>query len=690
MRAIWPAFLGVGYRTWSCGSSRMRREYLDALALHGSWLTNPRSYQHPPFALANYRFCRLLLTPLQHASLAFLAQQCQRRLRSHVAADDPGEGSENIPAFRKPSSPENPFEFGGSNPDAELEQGRWQRKLAAWREGFCGVGRDGAAATAPASPLALFLRLRTPTEAFRLLSAAAGRSPRPLSARMSSVFVSAAEGLHGALTAEAADAWRAAVCPQDHGDGDGDDGVGLAERIHALSGTAAARGDGGGDGGGATAEKPAEIERVLAGVANCWRLQRAAARCASLLGRLLLEAAVSVGEQWSAEHDAAAAVAYARACSWMLASGEPVVRSLALLRDAAARVLAAGGEMERTLSGAPSFVMVDDEEEEGEEEDDHDREGPSYLTTAEASPPNLEKLLPQAMYESYLLPALGVGDTPEAHSRGPQVSVRDQEPPALSLGDALSGLVGYLHRQDMRRVSQRPSLQGLGDGTTRRSSTLPLATAVVYADRAPWAACPAALSEALAALDQQDKALADSTSGNTSSSSCSSGTSLSGRKSPPGVPGVAKRSKPASKARRGSSSEHRRGSSSSGPSLDSNQGPAAEGSGLLLPAQEWIAVARAVLLGYSEQAEKSGATSAVSPGPSVPAADARILQLACERHPSLVAPAMAHVAPARLGAGPLARDLLAGGRAQPVVAALVNLTFHGGCDGLSGMLCGFL
>lgn len=615
------------------------------------------------------------LTPLQCASLSLLAQQCRRRLRSHAAADDPEEPGD-IPAFRKPPSPENPFLLGGSNTNAKLEQDGWQRKFAAWRVGFCGTGRGGAAEAASASPLALFLRLRTSTEAFRLLSAAAERSPRPLSARVSSAFVSAAEGLHGALTAEAAEAWRAAVFPDS---GDAGAGVCLAGRIDALSDNHTG---GGGGGGGDTAVRQAEIEPTLAGLASCWRLQRVAARCASLLGRLLLEMAVSVGERWSDENGAAAGLAYTRACSWMLASGEPVVESFGLLRDAADRVLAVGGEeMERTLSAAPSFVPVDDDE------DDDPGEGHSYIATAGMPPPNLEKLLPRAMYESYLLPALGVGDTPETQSRGPplpppSVSAKDREASTLSLDNALSGLVAHLHRHDMRQLSQRAGIQGVGDGM--QWSTLPLSTAVVYANRIPWAACPAALSQALVALDQQDKALAETTSGNISSSSGSSGTSLSGRKSPTGVAGVAKRSKPATKARRGS--EHRRGSSASGSSPD-NRAPAAaatESSSFLLSAQEWIAVARAVLLGYADQAEKSGATGAVSPGAAgVLAADARILQLACERHPSLV---VAHMAPARPRAGLLARDLLAGGRAQPVVAALVNLTSRG-CDGRPGKPC---
>ena len=670
-----------------CASRLGRSPVPSYLMLHGlqrssvpSYLMldglQPHGFANAPNPLAWVHFSRLRGHPLQCASLAFLAQQCRRRLRSHAAADDPDEEGEggDIPAFRKPPPPENPFSLGfegsDSKADSKADQDGWQRKFSAWRDGFCGTDRGGAAETASAPPLALCLRLRTPTEAFRLLSAAAERSPRPLSARVCSVFVSAAEGLHGALTAEAADAWRAAVCADT-----GDAGAGRAGR------TGASLSDSDADDGGATAAKPAEIEPILAGLASCWRLQRVAARCASLIGRLLLETAVSLGQKWSDENNAAAGLAYARACSWMLASGEPVVKSFALLRDAAARVLAVGGEMERTLSAEPSFVLVDDEEEDGDDPDDEDH---SYLARAGVSPPNLEKLLPRAMYESYLLPALGVGHTPEMQGQDRPVSARGGEPSTPSLGDALSGLVGYLHRQDMRQLAQRPSFQGLGDGMRR--STLPLSTAVVYADRIAWAACPAALSEALAALDQQDKALAESTSGNISSSSGSSGTSLSGRKSPTGVSGVAKRSKPASKARRGSA-DHRTGRSASGSSLDNNHGPAAESSGFLLPAQEWIAVARAVLLGYSEYAEKGGATGAASPGAGILAADARILQLACERHPSLV---VAHSAPARPGAGLLARDLLAGGRTQPVVAALVNLTSHGGCNGRPGKPCGFV
>ncbi len=667
----------------------------------------------------------------QCASLAFLAQQCRRRLRSQVSADDPrgaGDAPISISTVRKPS-PTTFNPFGGLGNDAgngaEIDgSDSWQRKLTAWRHGFCapGGGEGGAAkakttraaasslpssssssSSSPPAPLALFLRLRTPTEAFHLLAKAEECSPRPLSATVSAAFVSAAEGLYGALSMEAAAAWRDAVCPHPGAGGGGGDG------------------DGDGDGGGATVPGQADIEPILAGLASCWRLQRVSARCASLLGRLLLETSVSmsmsIAEKGTgrAGEAAAAVLAYTRACSWLLASGEPVQNSFSRLKDVAGRVSAIGDEMERTrLSVAPSFVFLsdgdgdDDEDGDDDDDDDDDEDSDSFLTTAGDSSRQLKELLPRVMYESYLLPALslsrggvGVGlgdwDSPTG-GRAPPISVRDGQP--LSFDDMLSGLVSYLHSQDMRQLTQRPGLRGLVDGV-RRST--PLSTAVVSASRIPWASCPAALSLALAALDEQDKALAESASSNLStSSSTSSGTSLSGRKTPPGAPGVAKRStkaqpQPASKARRGA--ELSRASSIS--SLD-NHGPVGDGSSLL-PAQDiqWVVVARAILLGYSEeveqQVENAPAGSAAPGRPLIlPAASGAsiltvhpwLLQLACERHPALVV-----ASSARVGAGPLARDLLNGGKAQPVVAALVNLTSSssscGSSEGRMGEFCKF-
>lgn len=536
-----------------------------------------------------------------------------------------------IPASRKPPVPTNPFSAWQPEDDAtvNVEQECWQHKIAAWRNGFCGLGRHGA------SPLALFLRLRTPTEAFRRLAAAEECAPRPFSAAVSTMFESAAEGLHSALTAEAATAWHSAVCSED-----GLAAIGLAGRATTFSGSSV----------GASAVKQAEIETILAGLATCWRLQRVAARCASLLGRLLLERTVSAGEEGEAD----SCLAYTRACSWLLDSEGSVVKSFARLQDVAAHVSAVGGEVERPAV-APSFVSLDGDEDER-----------SDVTTGEVYSLDLGELLPRAMYESYLLPSLGVRDTSER--RSPPISVREEQP--SSLDDVLSGLVNYLHGQDMRRLSRRPGLYGVGG--TRRGST-PLSTAVVYANRIPWTTCSLALSQALLALDEQDKVLTESTSSNMSSSGSSDNgrASLSSRKS---SSDVGKRSKPVNKA--GDNAEHPEHHPRGNTSLDNRD--VAKHESTLSPAQEWISVARAILLGYLESMESSTASAAFfghpaapQPGASALAADPRVLQLACERHPTLVAPMKA-------GAGPLARDLLAGGKAQPVVAALVNLTSYQG------------
>ncbi|CAM9176689.1 unnamed protein product [Ectocarpus fasciculatus] len=130
------------------------------------------------------------------ANLAFLAQQCQRRLRSLGACDEPI--ANGIPAFCKPLPPTTPLSAWPEG-DNNLGQDCWPRKVAAWRNGFCGLGGSGASENTP-SPLALFLRLRSPTEAVRLLSLAEERSDRPHPAKASAMFLSAAEGLHNALT----------------------------------------------------------------------------------------------------------------------------------------------------------------------------------------------------------------------------------------------------------------------------------------------------------------------------------------------------------------------------------------------------------------------------------------------------------------------------------------------------------
>ncbi|CAM9954653.1 unnamed protein product [Ectocarpus sp. 12 AP-2014] len=569
------------------------------------------------------------------ATLAFLAHQCQRRLRSPGAADEPI--ANGIPALCKPPSPTTPLSAwpGGNH---NLGQDCWPRKFAAWRNGFCGLGGNKATEYTP-SPLALFLRLRSPTEAVRLLYVAEECSERPHPAKVSAMFLSAAEGLHNALTFEVSAAWRAAV--------------GLAGTASTLAGNVSS----------SSAAEQVRIETILPGLVNCWRLQRVAARCASLLGQLLLETALSAAEQGSAEGDCATGLAYTRACSWLLASGEPVIESFASLQDVAARVSVAGGETELSAV-VPSFVSLDDDEEEN-----------SYLTTAEVPPLDLGELLPRAMYEIYLLPYFGVRDTPGV---GPPRLALDSsvipisesgEPQSLSLDDLLSGLVSYLHGEDIQRLSLRPGLPSVWDGTPRYT---PLSTAVVYASRAPWTECPVALSQALLALDEQDKTLTESASSNISSSSGSSGASLSKKTSQGGSKRLKSKTRP--RHERSGSTEHQKPA----PSLDGRDPTDDETT--LSPTQEWIAVARAILSGYLEQMGGTGGQpEAPRQGRSALAADSQILQLACERHPTLVAPL-------RGGAGPLARDLLAAGRVKPVVAALVTLTSCGDGGGRAG--CG--
>ncbi|CAN0150526.1 unnamed protein product [Scytosiphon promiscuus] len=602
---------------------------------------------------------RLLLFPsppdAQVTNLAFLARQCQRRLRSRLVADERVTDDTRNSKRAQPSS--NPFATWpplDTDPNGKINS--WELKLDAWRHGFCGLVGSGSRKTI-ASPLGLLLRLRTSTEAFRLLAEAVGCCPRPLSAAISATLVSAAEGLHGALAAEAIAAWRAAV-----GTEGSDDNVGQAGIPRTLANCA---------GGRAVGCQKTGIETVLVGIVNCWRLQGATARCASLLGRLMLEKALSEVKESSVHGSAGAGLTYTRACCWLLASGEPLVESFARLQNVAAHMSAIGAELKRTAV-ASSVISLD-----------VDEEGNSDSTTTGVPSPDLEDLLPRAMYETFLLPSLGAGNMPE--SQLPRVTVDasasgTSNGESLSLDDVLKGLVSHLHGEDMRCLAQHRGLRGLWDGV-RRST--PLSKAVVYASRVPWTTCPSALSRALAALQEQDRTLDENAWNNISSSSgsSSSSASLSGTKS---SPRDAKRRRPGERARQNhsESTEHPRPSPLERRGLvEDVSGELAQGGSITATPREWLAVARAILMGYAEQVEARAAAAVCLEDPAMPslgggarnnlAADPRILQLACERHPYLVAPA-------KIGPGPLARDLLAGGMTQPVVAALVNLTL---CDG---------
>lgn len=526
---------------------------------------------------------------------------------------------------------------------------------------------------AASSPLALSLRLRTPTEAFRLLVASESRARRPLSLTVSAAFVSAAEGLHGALAAESAAAWRAAVCTVGQGN--------VASRTERawVPNRYASR---------VSPVGQAGVEVVLPGLMNCWRLQRVAMRCASLIGQLLLEEAASataVAGQAASDRKAAAAHAFSRACPWFLISGETIVECFTRLQDIAMHLIDEApaepssdfcGEgdwpdMENELRGSQSPISGKD----GTQEQ-------SRASTSSLFQLRLEESLPRAMYESYLLRALGVRDKLADQAAGvaaflPLAPPAAGDVHAASFDGILSGLVTYLQGQDMRRFSLPPGLQ-CAQAEARRST--PLSMAVICASRAPWTTCPVALSQALVALDSQDKALTESTS-SSRSSSCGSGSSMlpSGDTT---SPGASKRSNPTLKSRsdrragaaggrRRDATEHTRGRVSLEDEDFGFEGVESP------PALEWAAVARAVLLGYTEtsggnmtNAAPRRSPTTVPTGASVLAADHRILQLACERHPSLVAPIGG-------GAGPLARVLVAGRRARPLVAALVRLTSRG-------------
>lgn len=618
-----------------------------------------------------------------------MARRGQRRLRARDAADT-SVAKDTPAALKLPPPPPNVC----AAPLGHVADAAWLRKCAAWQTGFCGLGggasvsggsgggSGGRAAASGASSLALFLQLKTPTAAFRLLAAAEARSPRPLSPTVSTMFVSAAEGLHGALIAEATAAWDAAVCPAS---GRSDGTIGLVGR----RGTPPCRGSN----GGISAASGVGIEIILADLVTCWRLQRVSARCASLIGRLLLEASATAAtappEGSSALEDAAAAKqAYTRACLWLRGSGDSVVECFALLTETAALVSEAGasgsddGEEVERAGEASSLISLDDDN--GDED--------SCGSTFEKSSPSLEEELSRAMYEVYLLPALGIGapgsqaallaPTPELT---PFVA-RDKQLP--SFDGVLSSLVAYLHGQDMRRFSLPTDPRHSEDGARRPTSLL--STAVVYGGCVPWTACPAALSQALLALDEQEKSLAESAS-NIRSNRSNSGSGGSNAASTPGrksSPSGASHSSVTGKGRRRREKNDSAGNSGAGTGATAqDERDPAESESTPRPALEWVAVSQAILHGYARQIDGSFSTAATAAftrkplgrplGPVAFAADERILQLACERHPSLVAP---------LGSDPgyLAAGLLAGGKARPVVAALVRLTTCGGCDEHTG------
>lgn len=602
---------------------------------------------------------------MQGVSLTFLARQCRRqRLRSPAAADE--AFAAEVLALSEPPREEVLGE--------QAKQDSWQLKCTAWRRGFCGLGgwgtgggTEGASTHSASLSLALFLRLRSSTETFCLLTAAEGRARRPMSPGTSAIFVSAAEGLYGALIAESDASWRAARSAARATDERGLPGK-------TVTATPSAK--------GGSPPSFAGIETILPGLANCWRLQRLAKRCASLISRLLLEeatrAAPTEGKS-AADRNAPAKLAYARACAWLLASAESVVESFSRLHEAAERVVEAGAcseprspcdveGIERQKEQMSSILAMD------EDADDF----PSDASTSESSCKSPHSSPSKAMYELYLLPALGMRD---AEFCPPQVSSPLVLGELTSFDDTLSGLVAYLHGQDTQWLSQSPRLPN-SDGIARRSPSL--STAVVCAGRVPWADCPVALSHALIALDEQEAAWKQSPSSAKScksSSSGSSGTLFSGLTD---SPRSANSPAPASKTRDtrlsgGAARRRRRQESGRVDEIarPGNSNPAANRRSLPTT-HEWVVVARAILASYAEGVNDSSAELAstreslnssmeVTATAAAAVVDQHILQLACENHPTLVAPA-------RIGAGPLARGLLAGGRSRPLVAALVSLT----------------
>lgn len=532
-----------------------------------------------------------------------------------------------------------------------------------------------------AAPLALFLRVRTHAESFRLLAEAEATIPHPRSATASAALVAAAQGLHGALMVEASVAWRAAVCTAS--------GIGMRRRQRQITRTRHA-----GTSHGHTGELhagEAGIETIFPGLLKCWKLQRVAARCALLTARLCLEEAVGtaagamIGDD-SADPSTSVMQAYTRACYWLLDSGETVLECCTRLGDVSARVLEAatatpfpnkvGAESVWVEGGdgtakAPETASVDDHCDGGSD-------ARSTVSTAGPCPLDLQEALLEALYDTYLPRALGVG----GYVIPPPLTPAGGTDGVTSLDGVLSGFLGYLHARDMRRVSLAQALTN-DEVAEKRSPSL--AMVVVCANRTPWMACPGALSQAVRALDEQDRALIES-----ASFVCSSTSSTKSKSSAVSAPKVS----PTNAPRRPSGDSchtklgRHRGRERNGFTLRdiAHGGDRREGgtSYPASPARAWIAVARAVLAGYVEAAEDGAAKDLSQSSPSMAApvdlavvANDAILELACEKHPALVA------AP-RGGPGALARALLAEDRTRPLVLALVHLSSCTTWDGAGG------
>lgn len=511
-----------------------------------------------------------------------------------------------------------------------------------------------------------------------MLSAAEEHTPCPRLQTVAAAFLAAAEGLHGALTAEVSACWRAAVCFP---------GGDRSHRAGTKRGTESKkRGTAMGVG----------IETIIPKLVQCWKLQRVAARCASLMAQLWLEEAVRAAATTAGgdgvDPTAAAAQAYGRACSWLLESDQNLVESCTRLGEAATRILEAVSPLNKTVGeGSWTEVMVEalgGPSESGDEGDD----ARSTLSLHGSFSLGLEEVLSQAMHEIYLLRALGVGAS--SGSRSVALGSRSRLAPGKvdspPLENMLAGLVNYLHVRDMKRVLQPPIMRDIGVGEPRSMS---LAVAVVCASRTPWVACPNALSRAMRALDDQEKALAENSPSLSSGSSSTSGRSSRSRSGSGGLCPARRSSGDSRRTNtdgastvRGMNSrpgrrEGRRAELTVGGVGDEREG----GDGRTTsPSFAWIAVARAVLNGYWEAAESTAARDSShrpvpAPGTaSLGGAEDAILQLACERHPALVAARGG-------GTGPLAKTMLAGGRNRPLVLALIHLT---SCY-TAGGACGF-
>ncbi|CAM9369432.1 unnamed protein product [Discosporangium mesarthrocarpum] len=670
-----------------------------------------------------------------------LTQKSEPRLRAFGSPDDHPEGQSANP-MPDPMGPQ---------PSVLPKDGLrdWDAKWTLW-QGFCGMpGRvlptgeltrvagdqygdreeDGSGEELcsmqrlPFTPAALLLRVHSAEQAYSRLAEAVGewrasRKGEALRGTLNTgdcqggelngmpllLFAAAAEGLHGALMYEARDAWHEAQV-----------GASFDASDTEQDGEGQKHGDCNDCDGNRTKLAP---EHTLPRLARCCLLIREAGKCAFLLASLLLDDAARIAtgrggagegavaweprtETSSPNHSTTGLRRLMSACHWLLLSGTtPVVEAWDLLEEASARVesclggaLAAEGGRD-SLSGRglddswtsdvgtlPSTETEVQELRSGAGGTDQANRGTGQPVWSVEGIAGLEgqQALSRALsvcYASYLCPVLGTVAQWGGSSR--EMDASQRAPPLFSSGGMgleglsrldviLCDLIGHL--QDGTGLAPGPG-QRAGDRIGGGPGCPTLAQFVVCARRVPWARCHSALSSAYTALIAQCLR---------SHMKLLQGVGRDGGDALYIADNI------------GEDGGDRRTVEGSEATEETDEG------GVRDP---WLAAAILVLQGYQELAggrlksSSRASTGGDSAGSGVQGHDGAIgvgdaedwvLQLACEGHPLLV---IGGTSGGEYG-GPLSRRLVEGGRARPLVLALVELSVNKNRKGYGvGMVTG--